>query len=108
MLNESLKGLFKGEFTEVILICVESGLPEDSNATVVDVRNNPNYSDVDCVVLLDSKEHQDEVSKNIKNGYRNVSTKRDNSDLKVTVLPLLSNEYIECHEDVKYSIRHKI
>ena len=104
MLNESLKGIFEGEFTEVILNCIESHLPKDSNVTVIDVRNNPKYNDVDCVVLLDSKEICDEVSRNIVNGYRNVSMKRNCNDLKAKVLPVLSNDYEEHNRDIKYTL----
>lgn len=104
MLNESLKGIFEGEFTEVILNCVESHLPKDSNIMVVDVRNNPKYNDVDCIVLLDSKEICDEVSRNIVNGYRNVSMKRNRNDLKAKVLPVLLSDYEEHDRDIKYTL----
>lgn len=106
MLNQSLKGIFKGEFTEVVLKCVESDLPKDSNATVVDVRNNPNYNEVDCIVLFDSEELCKEVEKNISNGYYLVSKKYDDNSLKPTVLSILTSDYKSCDEDVKYSIRY--
>lgn len=73
MLDKSLKGTFKWEFTEVLLTCVESDLPKDSSITVVDVRHNPKYSDIECVVLLNNNDLRDEVPKDIARGYHNVS-----------------------------------
>lgn len=108
MLNQSLRGMFKGEFTEVILIYVESSLPKHSNVTVVDVRNNTNYSDVDCVVLLDTKEHCKEIEKNIANGYYVVGRKRNDNGLKPTVMPVLASDYKACDEDMKYDIRSDV
>ena len=104
MLNESLKGIFTGEFTEVTLTCIESSLPKNSTVTVVDVRNNPKYNGVECVVLLGSEELREEVSKNIARGYHNVSKKANRNDLKSLVLPILSSDYEEYDEDIKYTL----